>query len=683
MHTDKTETLTESRTPLISLVGQPNSGKTTLFNFLSGKSFKTVNYPGSTVEYSVSKILDKHSVNANILDSPGIISLVPSSPDEEISVSTLYSHPVFGAPELVVVTVDSSQLSRHLLLVKQLIDSGFNVVVVLTMKDILKKKGFDISEKRLGELLGCKVVSVNGKTGYGIDMLLKVIRECISETGLEYAAEISPLPELKHRDKLLESYNEISNIEKGVMFRSKVTDAETVDLAGINEKLVVLNNPVSGNIPDEYTMRLDRILLHRIWGILIFLMVMSATFTCIFWLAAPLMDLVNEAFTIASEGASSLLGDTWYGNMISNGIISGVGSVLVFLPQILILFMILGLLEDSGYLARGAMLVDRPLSKIGLNGRSFVPMLSGFACAIPAIMATRTITNRKERLLTVFIVPLMSCSARLPVYALLVAFLFPADEPWKGGIALSAIYVFSITSSLIIASVANRFARVKAHQAEHSSFILELPAYRKPKLRVVGMNTYSNAMQYVKKAGPVILYLSIILWFLTYYPNSNPETDVTGLSEEKAAELINYERISNSYSSMLGKFIEPVLTPIGMDWRVGISLVATLAAREVFVSSLALVFRISESGDDIQSSLLDAMKNATIEGSNQKLFTTATSAGLIVFFVFALQCISTIAIVRKETGGWKIPVLQLIIFTGLAYLLTFVTVNGLRLLGVS
>lgn len=436
-------------------------------------------------------------------------------------------------------------------------------------------------------------------------------------------------------------------------------------------------------MPDAQSMKLDRILLHKYWGLAMFATVMTITFTFIFWLASPLMDIVNEGFTYASDIAVSLMGGTWYGNLISGGIISGVGSVLVFLPQIVLLFLILGLLEDSGYLARGAMIVDKPLSKIGLNGKSFVPMLSGFACAIPAIMATRTITNKRERFLTIFIVPLMSCSARLPVYALLIAFLFPPESPWLGGIALTAIYFFSIASSLIIASIVNKFSAKLSGDSGHSSFILELPAYRKPKFNVVLMKTLDNAMQYVKKAGPIILYLSIILWILTYFPNHAPEIDTTGKSDSEIAELTNSERIATSYASEFGKFIEPALTPIGMDWRVGVSLVATLAAREVFVSSLALTFKVTESGEDIQNSILNSMRNATIEGTDQKLFTTATSAGLIVFFVFALQCISTIAIVRKETGSWKMPVIQLVMFTGIAYVLTFITVNGLRLLGVN
>lgn len=676
--------LTENKVPLITLVGQPNSGKTTLFNYLSGKNYKTVNYPGSTVEYSISKILGKFKLNADILDSPGIISLIPSSPDENISVNSLYSHPEFGKPSVVVVTVDSSQLSRHLFLVKQLINSNFNVIVVLTMLDILHKKGFDISQKKLGEILNCQVVKVDGRTGNGIDSLLDAINKSLGNSDLSDTGILYSGIQKKSKAELLESYKEIEKIENEVLFKKVIHGRNgKIDLDKINETIVVLNSPRNLNKPDALTLKIDKVILHKFWGLIIFFLVMAVAFTSIFWLAAPLMDLINELFSDLSSGASDLLGDGWLGNLISNGVISGLGSVLVFLPQILILFLILGLLEDSGYLARGAMLIDKPLSKIGLNGKSFVPLLSGFACAIPAIMATRTISNKRERFLTIFLIPLMSCSARLPVYALLIAFLIPQDTPWIGGLILSSIYIFSIVSSIIICSVVNKFQNKLFKAEDSSSFILELPAYRQPKIKVVTANTIKNAKQYVKKAGPVILYLSLILWTLTYFPNYNPVINENDKSPEEISQLKDAERISTSYASYLGKFIEPVMYPIGMDWRVGVSLIATFAAREVFVSSLALIFKVTDTEDDLQNSILTSMKQATIEGTDQKLFTTATITGLIIFFVFAMQCLSTVAIAKKETGSWRIPILQIVIFTSLAYIMAFITVNGLRAVGIN
>ncbi|MBK9406308.1 MAG: ferrous iron transport protein B [Ignavibacteria bacterium] len=678
-----TSTLTENKIPLITLVGQPNSGKTTLFNYLSGKNYKTVNYPGSTVEYSISKILGKFSINANILDSPGIISLIPSSPDEKISVDSLFSHPKFGKPEIVIVTVDSSQLSRHLYLVKQLIDANFNVIVVLTMLDILRKKNLDISEIKLSEILGCKVIKIDSRSGKGIKDLLLSIKNSISETNIN--EELFPEMNIHNqKEKLLESYRHIEEIEKEVLFYKEPENGNNhFDINEVNKKLIVLNSIRLPNKPDNLTLKIDKFTLHKFWGIIIFFLVMSVTFTSIFWLASPLMNLINDMFSLLSSGSEVLFGDTLFGNLISNGLLNGLGSVLVFLPQILILFLILGLLEDSGYLARGAMLADKPLSMIGLNGKSFVPMLSGFACAIPAIMATRTISNKRERFLTIFIIPLMSCSARIPVYVLLVAFLIPQDKPWIGGIALSAIYIFSIFSSLIIASVVNKFQEKIIKESDNSSFILELPAYRKPKLSDVLNNTFKNATQYIKKAGPVIIYLSVFLWILTYFPNTNPQVNESGKSEKEISELKNSERIMTSYASSLGKIIEPVMKPLGLDWRVGVSLIATFAAREVFVSSLALIFKITDEGDNIQTSILKAMKDAQIENTGEKLFTTATTTGLIIFFVFAMQCLSTVAISRKETGSWRIPVLQILVFSSIAYVLSFLTVSGLRFFGIN
>jgi ferrous iron transport protein B len=395
------------------------------------------------------------------------------------------------------------------------------------------------------------------------------------------------------------------------------------------------------------------------------------------------MGFVDDIFGYLSLSASNFFGATWYGDLISDGIISGTGSVLVFLPQIIILFLILGLLEDTGYLARGAMLIDKPLSKIGLNGKSFVPMLSGFACAIPAILAARTISNRRERLLTIFIIPLMSCSARLPVYTLLIAFLTPSDKLWLAGVGLAVIYISSIIGSLIVAAFINKFNKKIIRAEDNSSFILELPAYRVPKAKVVVRNSIENVKQYIVKAGPIILILSMVIWFLTYFPNHSPHINSNGLSEDQIVQMIKAERLSTSYAASLGKVIQPVMIPIDMDWRIGVSLIAAFAAREVFVSSLAMIFRVTEDDDNIQSSILTAMRNAKNEQTGKPLFNTATIIGLIVFFMFAMQCLSTVAVSKKETSGWRLPLLQIIIFTFTAYALTVVTVNAVKFIGLN
>lgn len=659
----------------ITLVGPPNSGKTTLFNYLSGKNFKTVNYPGSTIEYHQTTFQKKFGINAFLLDSPGIVSLNPNSPDEEVTIKSLFIHPKYGKPSLIVVTVDASQLSRHLYLVKQLLDHDVKLIVVLTMMDILKKKGYIISVKTLEKKLNCKVATFNGRTGEGLDNIIHLIKyETINNNGNNIIINKS----LNQSDgnQILKYYSEIEAIENEVLLKI----AAEKDLKNAKKSLNVLNNNLSRK-PDSLTLSIDRILLHKYWGIFFFLLITGFIFTSIFWAALPLMELVDESFAELANYATEYFGYNWYGDLISDGLISSVGAVLVFIPQIIILFLILGFLEDTGYLARGAMLIDRPLSKIGLNGRSFVPMLSGFACAIPAMLAARTISNRKERLLTIFIIPLMSCSARLPVYALLIAFLIPKEHYIWGGLIFSFIYLFSIISSILVASIINKFSKNLIKAKDDSSFILELPSYKLPKLKSILSNTYISTKQYIKGAGPIIIAFSLILWVLTYFPNINPDVPNENLSKSEFHQIVKTERISTSYAAKLGKIIQPIMTPIGMDWRIGVSLISAFVAREVFVSALALIFKVTSEEETLRESILNAMRNAKLNGTDQKLFTTSTILGLIVFFVFAMQCISTLAVSRKETGSWRIPILQVIIFTGLAYFTTFITVNGLRLIG--
>jgi len=673
---------TSEKTNLITLVGPPNSGKTTLFNLLSGKNFKTVNYPGSTVEYSTCKILSKFGIESNILDSPGIISLCPNSPDEEVAVNSLYNHPEFGSPNLVITTVDASQISRHLLLSRQLIKSGFKVIVVLTMNDILERKGFKIDEHLLTQLIGCDVVVINGRTGEGLSDLIKIIKAKLNHLLNSNSICLKQNVERISKEELLSEYREIASIEKRIII--PVSSISKAQLDNVNKNIKILNPSAKygNNRPDELTLKIDRILLSKKWGLLFFFLIMAITFSSIFWIAEPFMGYVDNLFSYLSSSAANILGANWYSDLIADGIISGTGSVLVFLPQILILFLILGLLEDTGYLARGAMLIDRPLSKIGLNGKSFVPLLSGFACAIPAILSARTISNRRERFLTIFIIPLMSCSARLPVYALLIAFLTPQDKLWLAGIILAIIYLGSIVSSMIIAAIINKFRKGIIQTEDNSSFILELPTYRMPRLKNVFRNTFENAKQYIFRAGPIILVLSIAIWFLTYFPNHSPQINTEGLSDDEIVNMIAAERLSSSYAADLGKFIQPVMKPLGMDWRIGVSLLAAFTAREVFVSSLALIFKVTDE-ENIQSSILTAMRSAKNEETGKPLFTPSTIIGLIVFFIFAMQCLSTIAVSKKETGSWRIPLLQLIIFTSIAYIFTFLTVNLIRFAGFS
>ncbi|GJQ61573.1 MAG: ferrous iron transporter B [Melioribacteraceae bacterium] len=675
---------TDKKLNTITLIGPPNSGKTTLFNFLSGQNARTVNYPGSTVEYATTPLKTKYGIDAELVDSPGIISLMPGSPDEEVTINALFDHPRYGQPELVIVTADAGQLTRHLIITSQLIEAGFDIVLVLTMPDLLAKKGYRILSNELAIKMGCEVVIVDGRNGDGIDYLVETVKNKFERLQPDSGKKILNREQVSRKDQdgLLADYKRVESIVAGtIVSLEKIPDKRNLDKA--NKQLTVLDHSGGLNKIDASTINIDKYMLHPVFGILAFFIIMTGIFTSVFWLAIPFMDAIDGFFSALAGLAVETLGATWYGDFVADGMISGTGSVLVFLPQIAILFFILGLLEDSGYLARGAMLVDKPLSRIGLNGRSFVPMLSGFACAIPAMMAARTISNRRERLLTIFILPLMSCSARLPVYALLLAFLVPADKVWLGGIALAGIYIFGIFGSVIISAIANKFNNKLFGENDDSSFILELPSYRIPKLSVVLNNTWTSSYSYIKKAGPIILVFSIALWFLSYFPNPNPQIDTAGKSAEEVEEAIQIERLETSYLSDLGTLIQPAMTPIGMDWRVGVSLISAFAAREVFVSSLALIFKVTGEEDEIQDQLLGEMRRAEVGNTGQKLFTPATILGLIVFFVFALQCLTTVAVSRKETGGWRIPILQLILFTFIAYGATFLTVNGLRAIGIS
>lgn len=664
--------------PVIGLIGMPNSGKTTLFNTLTGSNFKTSNYPGATVEYSTGKLIEKFGFASYVLDSPGIISLNPSSPDEVVTIDGLFNNPKFGVPDVVIVTCDCTQLSRQLFLIKQVIDSGFNTIAAVTMNDLLAKKGLELSGEKLSEILGCPVIKVNSKTGEGISSLIEQAKTEYANYHNNGKESKIHKPEKPTEKEIALLYDYTEETESKVIFPID----KKIDIDAVNRK--AFHN--LHRKPHETSLKLDRFFLHPFWGIIIFIISMGLIFTSIFWIAQPLMDLVDSGFSsLSGLVADALPQGTWYTDLITNGLINGFGSVMVFVPQIVILFILLGILEDTGYLARAAMLIDKPLSKFGLNGRSFIPMLSGYACAIPAMMAARTISNRRERYLTIMIIPLMSCSARIPVYALLLAFIIPPDKPWLGGIGLGALYLFSLIAGAVVAGIISKFKKTD----EKSTFMLELPPYRVPVFRHIFKNTYYKALSYVKQAGPIIIIISLILWALTYFPNTNPDIEIfnkQGLTEEQISKIAESERLNTSYGATIGKYVfEPVLKPLGWDWRVGISLLSAFAAREVFVSAMAITFSITESDEDeenLQRSILQSMREAKSTDGTRPVFTTASTIALIIYFMFAMQCLSTIAVARKETGSWKIPMLQIVVYTVMAYILALITYNGLNLIGI-
>lgn len=649
---------TSAPLPVLALAGSANSGKTTLFNALTGSHYNTVNYPGATVEYALGAARHLPGLSARVMDTPGLASLVPASLDEKVTVDALFREGT--RPSVVLAVADATQLARHLYLTRQLLELGFPVVLAVTMDDLLRKRGLRIDAARLSELLDCPVFVLDPRKPGDLTALASALQDAFASpaarpTAEDYAAFAAGAGE----ERIAESFRALDAVEE-------------MAVRPLFEKAGRDGLPHAHEAPGA-----DRILLHPVYGLAIFVAVMCGMFTAIFWMAAPLMDGIDGFFGMLVTALKVHLPDSWLTDLLADGVVGGTGAVMVFLPQIAILFLIMGWLEDSGYLARGAALMDRPLSKIGLNGRSFVPLLSGYACAIPALLAARTIPNRRERLLTLLIIPLMSCSARLPVYTLLLAFLIPRDMPWLGGLALTGLYLLGFVIAAALSTFVSRM--LKGRGGDPSGFMLELPALRMPVPRVVAVSTWHKTRQYLQKAGPTILAIAVGLWVLTHTPVQPPVANGADGSQRE------YVAVSHSYAAQIGHFIEPVTEPMGLDWRGGVAMISGFAAREVFVGSLALVYRVQENDTKggMTGKLLSQLSELRFENSDRRIFTPSTCIGILIFFMIALQCFPTVATVRAETGGWKFALTQLAAFTGGAYLLTVAAVQGLRMLGIS
>ncbi len=615
-------------TPLyIALVGQPNTGKTSLFNHLTGLNFKTVNYPGSTVEYIEGKWRRNPAVQ--IMDTPGIRSLYPGGLDEEVTINLLkdltHVHPKAPRhPQLVVVTMNAEHLLRHLIIADLLHQAGFRVIGCITMADSAEKKQTYIDKDALSRQLDIPICQVNGRNGKGISELNQLIQTeliRLKPVRIQQALFEKPTPE-----QIMRRFERAESLVKDVVAKGPEGD--------------------SGSDIDHWV-------LHPFWGGVMFVGIMTLFFWSIFSLASPLMDGVDGLMSMLISAINTLGAGSIASRFVSEGIVGGVGAVLVFVPQIAILFFGLGLLESSGYLARGAVIVDRPLSMVGLNGRSFVPLLSGCACAIPAMLAARAIPHKKERLLTLFVIPLMSCSARLPVYGLLLSVLIPDSMNWAKGAALTFIYFGSIVFTSVSAAIAGRMLGLKGQ----GTLQIELPDWRRPNFKVIGIQSISQTMSFIQKAGPVIMGVSAVVWALSQFPSAD-----------------------HSWMMMIGHWMSPVFLPMGVDWRVGVGLLVSFAAREVFVSALTVVFLAP--GQEAGANFMDVLRHATFEGTQVPIFTPASIVGLILFFMISMQCLATLAIARKEMGNWKLPLLQMATYIISAYVLAVLAVQGLRWIGV-
>ncbi len=614
------------------MIGSPNAGKSTLFNKLTDKSAKTTNYPGTTVDYTTGYAGSNFNVKIKFLDTPGIYSLHPKTAEEEITHQLLFKNTENQSKNLILSVVDSTQFVRQVLITQQLIEQGFSVIVVLSMVDILEKNNITINVKALSEKLKCPVVPVNINNDADIKVLINQLHHQTINSNLGPTQKKA----LWKEEDYFNNFSRFQKIEKN-LFSSSVKN---------------------------YSANIDKYLLHPILGLVFFISIMTLLFASIFWIATPLIDSIDLLFANLGEFIVQISPDSLWTAFLGEGLISGVGAFMVFVPQIAILFLGLGLLEDSGYLARASSLVDKPLSKLGMNGRSFVPILSSMACAVPAMMAARTIPNKKEKFLTLFILPLMTCSARIPVYALIISFLFFGESVFLAGFILALLYFSGLVIGGLTASIINRFLS----QKQNSFFIMELPSYKLPNFKKVVKQMLIRTNSFIKNAGPIILVLSIIIWGASTFPNYKIKN--------------TNERFHKSYAAQVGKVIEPIFKPMGADWRVGLGILSSFAAREVFVSTLASVFNITEEHDtDIHQSLLSTMKTARFtnaDGSVGKLiFTLPSVLALLIFFMIALQCMATVSIAKNEFGNWKVALIQLFSFNIVAYVLAVITYQGL------
>ncbi|MFT4155286.1 MAG: ferrous iron transport protein B [Parafilimonas sp.] len=694
----------------IALVGNPNSGKTSLFNALTGLNQKVGNFPGVTVDKKTGLSHLDAGVNATVIDLPGTYSLYPRRADEWVAYKVLLHADEKLHPEIVLLVADASNLKRNLLFCSQVIDLKYPVVIALTMMDLARKKGIEIDVAGLSTELGVPVIAVNPRKNKGITELKKALaqtaklhqqpakRDFINNLSLApHAVETvkQTLPGISDYEGihylinhenfgLTDTVNEvIEQAEIDNNFNPSKTQAEEILRRYTRIKQVMQQNVVE---PDPlhrklFTEHLDNILLHRVWGYVILLVVLAVVFQSMFWLAQYPMDWIDGAFANISSWLNGALPSAWWSDLLINGLVAGLNGILVFVPLIMILFGLITILEDTGYMARISFLSDKLMRKAGLNGKSVMPMISGFACAVPAIMSTRNIENHKERLLTILVTPLMSCSARLPVYTILIALVIP-NTYYFGflslqGLVMMGLYLLGTAMALVVSYVFKFIIKMK----EKSYFILELPVYRAPRWKNVGITMIEKAKIFVSQAGRVILFISLVLWFLSSYgPPSRlravnekytaelqqknlSEDSVTAIEKEYAAE-----KLQNSFAGILGKSIEPAIEPLGYDWKIGIALITSFAAREVFVGTMATLYSV-EDKDNNTRTLQEKMESA-VHKDGSKVYTLPAALSLMVFYVFAMQCMSTLAIVKRETRTWKWPLIQFIYMTGLAYLMS-------------
>jgi ferrous iron transport protein B len=691
----------------VALIGNPNVGKTSVFNQLTGLNQQVGNYPGITVEKKIGFCKLSNNIKANILDLPGTYSLNASSIDENVVIELLLNKNDKLYPDVALLITDVENLKRNLLLFTQIKDLEIPTILVINMADRMEYKGISLDIPHLEEVLKTKIALVSSRNGFGIDELKNLIVD-YKNLSIEPCLNASVIDQ-EYFDNLRKTFpNQLLyklwlvitqdvnflNLDRkeirGSFTKShsdlkRLQQKETIKrYQFINEVLKVGQN-IDTSKAKDFRAKLDRVLTHRIWGYVIFFLILFVIFQSIFdWSKIP-MDFIDESFASLSSFANAKLPEGILTNLITQGIIPGIGGILIFIPQIAFLFMFISILEESGYMSRVVFLMDKIMRKFGLSGKSVVPLISGTACAIPAIMATRNIENWKERLITILVTPFTTCSARLPVYAIIIGLVIP-DERIFGiinmqGLTLMLLYLLGFGMAIFSSYILNKILKIKGK----TYFVVEMPNYKLPIFKNVFINVIEKTKDFVLGAGKIILAISVVLWFLASFgPNKNfdnAENEVlysneTKMSPQELENKVAAYKLENSYIGKIGKFIEPAIKPLGYDWKIGIAVISSFAAREVFVGTLATIYSVG--GTENEETISNKMKSETDVKTGNKIFNFASGISLLLFYAFAMQCASTLAVTKRETNSWKWPFGQLIFMSGFAYLVAFLAYQVLK-----
>lgn len=692
----------------VALIGNPNVGKTSVFNQLTGLNQQVGNYPGITVEKKVGFCKLPHNFKANILDLPGTYSLNASSIDENVVIELLLNKNDKLYPDVAIVVTDVENLKRNLLLFTQIKDLEIPTILVINMADRMEYKGISLDIPYLEEKLKTKIALVSSRKGQGIEELKNLIvsykslptEPCMNASVIdtEYFASLQKAFPNQLLYKLwlvitqdvnflnLERKEIQSTFTKSHSDLKRLQQKETIKRYQFINDVLKVGMTVDQAIAKDFRAQLDRVLTHKVWGYVIFFCILFGIFQSIFvWSEAP-MDFIDATFASLSAWSAEVLPAGMLTNLISQGIIPGIGGILIFIPQIAFLFLFISILEESGYMSRVVFLMDKIMSKFGLSGKSVVPLVSGTACAIPAIMATRNIENWKERLITILVTPFTTCSARLPVYAIIIGLVIP-DQRMLGifnlqGLTLMLLYMLGFGMAIFSAYVLNKVLHIRGK----SYFIVEMPNYKWPLLKNVAINVIEKTKSFVVGAGKVILAISIILWFLASYgPGENfsnaeqivlSQHQAHSLSETDFENAVASQKLENSYIGIMGKTIEPVLTPLGYDWKIGIAIISSFAAREVFVGTLATIYSVGDTENE--ETIKNKMASEINPSTGEKVFNFASGISLLLFYAFAMQCVSTLAVTRKETNSWRWPLGQLVFMSAFAYSVALIVYQILR-----